>query len=413
LATLVVLAVASGFWLLYHFRLVVFSLFVAIVMGIAMQPVVAWLQRRGLPRAVGAILVYLVLLALLIGFALLLVPLLVEQIATITASLPDYYQSLRDLLISDPSRLLWRLGQQLPPELPAMSLSPQLGSDATTNAGGEEIDIILLQALSYGSLIGWGVFVTIATFLLGFYWILEGERTIRTLLLLMPMSWRDEARDIFSEIEIKVGAYIRGQTILCLIIGVLSLIAYLLIGLPYALVLALIAGLMEAVPWIGPVLGALPALLLALSIDPMQAVWVVVATTIIQQLESNVLMPRMMDESVGVNPIVTLLSIAAFGSLLGVLGAILAIPMAAIIQLLLHRFVVGPVAMEQEIPEGRDALSVLRYETQALIQDLRQHVRHKDLVSEEETDQVEDRIEAIATDLDSILAQSAPSEVAA
>lgn len=413
LATLVVLAVASGFWLLYHFRLVVFILFIAIVIGIAMQPAVAWLQRRGLPRAVAAILVYLGLLVLLIGFALLLVPLLVDQIATITASLPDYYQSLRDLMISARSRLIWRLGQQLPPELPAMSLSPQLGSAATASEGGEEIDIVILQALSYGSLIGWGVFVTIATFLLGFNWILEGERTTRTLLLLMPMSWRDEARDIFSEIEIKVGAYIRGQTILCVIIGVLSLIAYLLIGLPYALVLALIAGLMEAVPWIGPVLGALPALLLALSIDPMQAVWVVVATLIIQQLENNVLMPRIVDESVGVNPIVTLLSIAAFGSLLGVIGAILAIPMAAIIQLLLHRFALGPVAMEQETPEGRDALSVLRYETQALIQDLRQHVRHKDLVSEEETDQVEDRIEAIATDLDSILAQSAPSEVAA
>src|SRR6185503_11200166 len=131
LATLVVLAVASGFWLLYHFRLVVFILFIAIVIGIAMQPAVAWLQRRGVPPAVGAILVYLVLLALLIGFALLLVPLLIEQIATITASLPDYYQSLRDLMISARSRLIWRLGQQLPLELPAISLSPQLGSETT------------------------------------------------------------------------------------------------------------------------------------------------------------------------------------------------------------------------------------------------------------------------------------------
>ena len=120
-----------------------------------------------------------------------------------------------------------------------------------------------------------------------------------------------------------------------------------------------------------------------------------------------------MDESVGVNPIVTLLSIAAFGSLLGVIGAILAIPMAAIIQLLLYRFVLGPEAIEQEASEGRDSLSVLRYETQVLIQDMRQHIRHKELVPDEEIDHVEDRIEAIATDLDSILAQSAPSEVAA
>jgi predicted PurR-regulated permease PerM len=411
-ATLVVLAVALGFWLLYHFRLVVFILFVAITIGIAMQPAVAWLQRRGIPPVIGAILVYLILLALLIGFAFLLVPLLVDQIATITAAIPDYYQSLRELMVNSTNRLLWRLGEQLPLQLPATSLSPQLGSGATPAEGTEAIDTVIIQTLNYGSLVGWTIFVTIATLFLAFYWILEGERAIRTLLLLMPMSWRDEARDIFTEIEIKVGAYIRGQTILCLIIGVLSLIAYLLIGLPYALVLALIAGLMEAVPWIGPVLGALPALLLALSIDPMQAMWVIVATTIIQQLESNVLMPRIMDESVGVNPIVTLLSIAAFGSLLGVLGAVLAIPMAAIIQILLDRFVLGPAAVEQEAPEGRDSLSVLRYETQALIQDMRQHIRHKDLVPDEEADQVEEKIEAIATDLDSILAQqSAPSEV--
>jgi predicted PurR-regulated permease PerM len=227
------------------------------------------------------------------------------------------------------------------------------------------------------------------------------------------MSWRDEARDIFDEIEIKVSSYIRGQTLLCLIIGVLSLIAYLLIGLPYALVLALIAGLMELVPWIGPILGALPALLLALSIDPMLAIWVVVATFIIQQLENNVLVPRIMDQSVGVNPIVTLLSIAAFGSLLGVLGAILAIPMAAIIQILLDRFLIGPVAVEQETPAGRDSMSVLRYETQTLIQDMRQHIRRKELIPDEESDQVEEKIEAIATDLDSILAQFAPSETTA
>jgi predicted PurR-regulated permease PerM len=410
-ATLVVLAVALGFWLLYHFRLVVFILFVAITIGIAMQPAVAWLQRRGIPPVMGAILVYVILLVLLIGFAFLLVPLLVDQIATITAAFPDYYQSLREMMINSTNRLLWRLGQQLPSQLPATSLSPQIGSDATPTESDGAIDTVIVQALNYGSLIGWTVFVTIATLFLAFYWILEGERAIRTLLLLMPMSWRDEARDIFTEIEIKVGAYIRGQTILCLIIGVLSLIAYLLIGLPYALVLALIAGLMEAVPWIGPVLGALPAILLALTLDPMQAMWVVVATIIIQQLESNVLMPRMMDESVGVNPIVTLLSIAAFGSLLGLLGAVLAIPMAAIIQILLDRFVLGPAAVEQETPEGRDSLSVLRYEIQTLIQDMRQHIRHKDLVPDEQTDQVEEKIEAIATDLDSILAQqSAPSE---
>lgn len=410
LATVLVLTVAAGFWLLYHYRLVVFILFIAITIGIAMQPAVAWLQRRGVSPWVGAILVYLVLLGLLIGFAFLVVPLVIEQIATISASLPSYYQSLRAFMINSPSRLIWRLGQQLPMQLPPLSALPGLSTEAASAAGTAPIDTVVLQALDYGNLIGWSVFVTLATLLLGFYWIVEGQRATRTILLWMPMSWRDEAREIFDEIEIKVSSYIRGQTLLCVIIGVLSLIAYLLIGLPYALVLALIAGLMELVPWVGPILGALPALLLALSIDPMQAVWVVVATFIIQQLENNLLVPRIMDESVGVNPIVTLLSIAAFGSLLGVLGAILAIPMAAIIQILLDRFLLGPTAVEQETPAGRDSMSVLRYETQALIQDMRQHIRQKELIPDEDADQVEEKIEAIAADLDSILAQFAPSE---
>lgn len=413
LATLVVLTVATGFWLLYHYRLVVFILFVAIVIGIAMRPAVAWMQRRGVSAGVGAILVYLVLLALLIGFGFLVVPLLIDQIATISASLPDYYESLRNLMINSPSRPIWRLGQQLPAQLSSPSILPGLNNEVVPPEGTDPMDTLVLQTLNYGSLIGWGTFVTLATLLLGFYWILEGQRATRMILLWMPMSWRDGARDIFDEIEIKVSSYIRGQTLLCLVIGVLSLVAYLLIGLPYALVLALIAGLMELVPWIGPVLGALPALLLALSIDPMLAVWVVVATLIIQQLENNVLVPRIMDESVGVNPIVTLLSIAAFGSLLGLLGAILAIPMAAIIQILLDRFLIGPSAVEQETPAGRDTMSVLRYETQTLIQDMRQHIRQKELIPDEESDQIEEKIEAIATDLDSILAQFAPSETMA
>jgi predicted PurR-regulated permease PerM len=375
-----------------------------------MQPAVAWLQRRGLSPATGAILVYLVLLALLIGFAFLVVPLVIDQIATISASLPEYYQSLRSLMVNSPIRLLWRLGQQLPMQLPPLSALPAMNADVAPAESTEPIDAVVLQTLDYGRLVGWSVFITLATLLLGFYWILEGQRATRTVLLWMPMAWRDPAREVFDEIEIKVSSYIRGQTFLCLIIGALSLVAYLLIGLPYALVLALLAGLMELVPWVGPILGAIPALVLALSIDPMQAVWVVAATFIIQQLENNLLVPRIMDESVGVHPIITLLSIAAFGSLLGVMGAILAIPMAAIIQILLDRFLLGPTAIEQEAPVGRDSMSLLRYETQALIQDMRQHIRQKELTPDEEADQVEEKIEAIASDLDSILAQFAPSE---
>ncbi len=118
------------------------------------------------------------------------------------------------------------------------------------------------------------------------------------------------------------------------------------IGLPYALLLGLLAGVFEALPMIGPLLGMLPALLIALATMPAQAVWVVVAATVIQQIENNVLVPRVMGRTVGINPIISILAIAAFTLLFGVAGALFAIPMAAVLQLLITR-VLSPVTFRR------------------------------------------------------------------
>jgi predicted PurR-regulated permease PerM len=213
--------------------------------------------------------------------------------------------------------------------------------------------------------------------------------------------------------ETKVGFYIAGQGVLCLIIGIMAFIAYLLIGLPNALVLALVAGTMEAVPMIGPLLGAIPAALVALSIAPDKLIWVIVATVIIQQLENSLLVPRVMRRAVGVNPFVSLLAIFAFSSLFGIAGALMAIPMAAIIQLLLDRFVFHPTPMEPEVSTGRDQASRLRYEAQDLAQDLRKQARLTKGGSDlrvRQIDQVMDEIETITTDLDALLAQASTSD---
>jgi predicted PurR-regulated permease PerM len=208
--------------------------------------------------------------------------------------------------------------------------------------------------------------------------------------------------------ETKVGFYIAGQGVLCLVMGIMSLVAYLLIGLPNVLVLGLLAGVGEAVPLIGPLVGAIPAALMALSIAPSKLVWVIVATLILHQTENSLLVPRIMRKAVGVNPFVTLLALFAFGSLLGLAGALMAIPMAAIIQLLLDRFVFHPAAMEPEVSAGRNYASRLRYEAQDLAQGLRTQARLKKGGSKlrvKQIDQVMDEIETITTDLDALLAQ--------
>ena len=117
-----------SFWLLYRFYQVVFILFIAIVMGTVIRPVVTWLHRRGLPRIAGVILVYLLLLALLIGFVLLLFPLIVEQGTTIAAAVPGYYQSLREWMVNYPNQLIVRLSEFLPATLPGLEPVQQTGA---------------------------------------------------------------------------------------------------------------------------------------------------------------------------------------------------------------------------------------------------------------------------------------------
>jgi predicted PurR-regulated permease PerM len=398
-ATLVVVFVVLSFWLLYRFNQVVFVLFIAIVMGTVIRPVVGWLDRRGIPRTAGVILIYLLLVALIIGFVLLLFPLIVAQGVTIAASLPGYYQGLREWMIGYPDQWIVRLGEFLPAALPGAVSIPPTGQQLLVSPG---------QGLGYIESAATLVFLAAAILLLAFHWTLKGPRTIQSLLLLVPTGQRENISDLVSAMETKVGSVIAGQGILCLIIGGMALAAYLLIGLPNALVLALVACVMEIIPMIGPLLGAIPAAIVALSIGPSTLVWVIVATLIIHQTENYLLVPRIMNKAVGVNPFVSLLAFFAFGSLLGIPGALMAIPLAAILQLLLDRFVFHPAAMESESSAGRDHPSRLRYEVQALALDLRKQARLNKRGTDlriRQIDQVMDEIEALTTDLDSLLAQ--------
>jgi len=398
-ATLVLICIAISFWLLYRFSYIVFILFIAIVMGTVMRPVVTWLHRRGIPRVAGVIFVYLLLLALLISFVVVLFPLVIEQGTTIASEVPGYYQNLREWMVNYPNQWMVRLSEFLPATLPGLEPLEQTGEQVLASA---------IQALGYVATSVKFILIFAAIIILAFHWTLDGPRTIQSLLLLVPRDQRESISELISAMETKLGFYLAGQAALCLVIGTMALVAYLLIGLPNALVLALIAGVMEAVPMIGPLLGAIPAGVVALSISPSKLVWVIVATIVIQQAENSLLIPRIMRKAVGVNPFVSLLAIFAFSSLFGIAGALMAIPIAAILQLLINRFIFHPGTMEMDVPTGRDYASRLRYEVQDLAQDLRKQARIKKEGSDRlvsQTDQVMDEIEAITTDLDALLAQ--------
>jgi predicted PurR-regulated permease PerM len=395
LGTVAIVALILAAWLLYRFRLVVLLLFIAIFLSTAMKPAVSWLHERGLPRPAGIGLVYSLLLALLVMFAIVGAPLIAEQSARIAGAIPEAYSRLRVEMLQRPNLVILRLGIELPERLPLLSEAPQNQAEAAAVLGETWRYLLLSTRVLFG---------VILTFIMAFYWTLHGERIKRGAILLLPQERRELGRDLIAEVEDKLARYTNGLLLLVAAVGVMSFVAYMVIGLPYALLLAVIAGLLEAVPVVGPALGAIPAALVGFSLSPWHALWVIVATLIIQQIENNLLMPRVMNRAIGVHAVVTLLAFIAFGILFGLVGALVAIPLVAVVQVIFNRFVLDPEAGVVHEPEGRDRLSVLRYETQELVGDVRKRVREAEAT---ETEQIalEDTLEAIAMELEQVLAE--------
>ncbi len=381
---LVVLGVAACFALLYRFANALFILFVGIAIGMAVKPGVEWLRRRGVPRSLGALMIYLALGGFFGGAALLVTPAITDGMTALVARGPKQLETLRERMAASESSTLRHLaGARLATPAPS-KLEPG-------------------KVVTYTGAFGRNLAAVAAVLVLGFYWTLEGDRRLRVLALFAPFERRRAILAFIGEVERTVGAYLRGQSLVCLIIGLLAFGIYRSMGLPHATALGLLYAVGEAVPVVGPIVGTAAAAVVALSVKPALVLWVGCAAAFLQLAENYVLVPRIMGRTVGVSALVTLLAIAAFGSTLGVAGAVLAIPIAAIVQLLLYRFLLGSEARVGDPPVGRGPLSVVRYEIHELTRDVRKRLSTND--DARATERIEDAIEGIAYDLDHLLAE--------
>jgi predicted PurR-regulated permease PerM len=386
LANLVVLGVVACFALLFRFAAALFILFVGVSLGMAVKPGVEWLRRHGWPRWAGALAIYAALGCICAGVLMLVVPLVADRTAALVARVPHHFERLRAELLASESHTLQRIAWYLPA--------------AMGKTGAPSIDV--RSVIETGGTLGRNLFTVVAVLLLGYYWTLEGERRMRALVLFAPFDRRRSIRAFITEVERTVGAYLRGQSLVCLIIGVLAFVIYRLLGLPHAGIVGLVYAIGEAIPVAGPIIGTTVAAMVAASVGPSLVLGVVVAAVFLQLFENYVLVPRVMVRAVGTNPLVTLLAITGFALVLGVTGAILAIPLAAIVQLLLSRFLLGAEVQHGEPPAGRGHLSAVRYEVRELIVDLRKLAPLAD--RSRSAERIEDAIEGIAHDLDRMLA---------
>ncbi len=328
LSTVVFLLVVAAFYLAFRFRLVIIDLFFAVVFSTALYPLIGWLERKRIPRVISSAILLILIFIISVSLVAAIVPAIGSQMPVITNSAINLYQNLRLNLLQAESPFFQRLGQELPQSL-QISL-PE--SQATNNTF-----IPFAQVFSIGNAFLNGLLTFAALLLLTYYWIQERDKIQTSLLNLLSERKRASGEQFLVDLEKKVGGYLQGLTITCLVYGIVSGIIFFAVGIPFSLPLGALAGILNIVPIVGPAAGWITASLVALAIDPSILLWLFPAFILVQVLVNEFLYPRLIKGIVGLNPVINLLAFAAFGSLFGAVGALLAIPLAVVLQLIFSK----------------------------------------------------------------------------
>lgn len=311
IAVLVVLGIG---WLLLEIKGILVILFISYIIMASLLPLIGFLRKKRIPRVFAVLISYLVALTFLILLIFPLVPFFVAQIQTLFARFPLYFNQVARLLGID------------------------LDSSQLRSLVSSELDLIGQNVFVVTSRIFGGLFSVVTVFVISFYLLLEHEQIKEKLVSLFPKRHQERALATFIHVEEKLGAWMRGQIVLSAFIGFVTWIILVLLGIDFALPLALIAGVLEVIPTIGPILSAVPAVILALASSPAKVLLVILAYVGIQMLENNILVPKIMQKAVGLNPIIVIIGIMIGSRLMGVLGALLSVPFMAMLIIIFHSF---------------------------------------------------------------------------
>jgi predicted PurR-regulated permease PerM len=308
------------FYLIVQIKLIVLLMMFALLFATLIERPVIRLEARGLPRAAAILTVYAAILLGLVALGLVFVPLLTSEFRHFSNDAPQMIDDVAAKWRTSDSQLLSKTGYRLLKQIEFRLENPP------PPTGGTVIGLL--------STAGAVIFGFIATFVIGFYYLMEKHLFKRLLLEQLAPETRDRVDYLWSEVESKVGDWLRGQLVLCLIIGGGAGIGYAIIGVKFWILLAVFAGITEAVPIIGPWIGGVPAFVLALGHSWQQAIAVAVFLVLLQFLENSVLVPRVMKGAIGLSPLTVFLAVLAGGAFMGPLGALLAIPFAAALQVI-------------------------------------------------------------------------------
>jgi predicted PurR-regulated permease PerM len=345
------LLVALFVYLLVQGRVILAPLLIAVVFIFVLNPLVGSLNRRGVPRVIGTAIGFVIILAGLVLLGFLVIPSIIDQAISFTETFPEIFDNTSDQ-VSD--------------------LAVFVGFDRVDFWTYDELVTYLNdpgnQETITGFLFGWlrgvtaGVFEFVLVFLLcpvlAFYLLIDLPNVQRRLLALVPQGNRAETAYVGREVNTAVGGFLRGQLLVALIVGVLLSLGYWLIDLPFWLLIGMVGGFLNIVPFLGPWVGGILGVVVAIATtDLTTAIWATVVAVAVQQIDNNFVSPTVLRATVRLHPAVTLLVLVLAGAVAGFWGIIIAVPLAATVKIVVGHWWRTRV-LGESWDEAREALLV-------------------------------------------------------
>ncbi len=338
-------------WILLQLRILLAPLVLAAVLIYILDPVVTRLHRHHVPRILGTVLSYLVLVGVLVVLGILLVPQISQQASDLTRDLPTIYDDVASVA-ADTLSAIGVENVDIPTydEVRDFLTDPQNTEEFVSEA------LVQLGAVTLGILEALLVFFLAPV--IAFYVLLDLPKLREQGRELIPERHRDEIHHIMRQLTHAVGGFMRGQLVVAFIVGILTSIGFRLIGLPFWLVIGLIAGALNIIPFVGPwVGGALGVTVGLVLVDPATALWAAVVAFAVQQIDNNFISPTVLRATVRLHPATIILALLAGGAIAGFWGLLLAVPVVASVKI-----VVGHLwrtrVLGQSWAEAREALIV-------------------------------------------------------
>lgn len=331
------------------------SVIIAIIFAYIINPIVNYLERKGVKRQFGVIIVYISAILIFGILIVSVIPKTINEVSNLLTSLPGMVDALIREFNNFLSSVFAKFNIELPenfiniyketnPKLNGNVETPQIVSNILDSIKGTINDLIvkvqgsLMGSLSnvisklYGFLTS--AFRLVLIIIFSFYFSVDKERFMLRVKKAIPNKHREDISYLTKNIDIALQQFIRGRMLMAIFVGLLTMIYLLVLRVDFAIIIGLITCVADIIPFIGPFLGCAPAVLFAFMDSPMKALWVLILFVIVQWVENNILAPKLIGDSTGLNPLVILISIIIGGGIFGVWGMVISVPLTSIIFIL-------------------------------------------------------------------------------